>query len=1470
MSVSNSAFENLSNISYNIKSKIYLTSTDIFKLYEALVYYNNKEVPVYLLQIKFFEPSEENINKLKSKIINFYNKLEEQSLLNNYFYSSFFLNRKGYYIDHEENCILVVYDKATFCTIKEIQIDNELYVLQDMCSENKLKLIYDISFMTMHLHSINTRLGLFDPELLFYNKINNSFYYVDCILCFFYDEVDITEMFYSANNLGIFELENVEELFDNSAYKVIVNNSNNNNSSSTQNYLFLQLNENLFNNIYFKPDIFLLSCFCIWLFSKPYTIDNYNIKEDNNNVQNLNNYKKETYNYPMFQDILNSLQKDFMLKDSSFNNLTYHIDNQYITNDYNIDIKAFVVNILNLEYKLVKDINIYLSNIIIFLNNIYQKKKCKSCKDKYELNTSEKRFNIISLLDDNQKYLSYISNIYEIDSNFKASKEKSTTLITPAISFNKLFKYYNYTEDLLNLLNNNFNLELKFNKINSIKNNTLDKFNKDDINISNNNNIASNENKENKDLLVLNNNINSERQSGINNLKLKFIKQDEKESNRTMENNNLLLSKINATSPKKLTSPNKLRKNTIKSYNKNSKNSKEVTRSSIKKERNYIELNKSILVEEDDNYEIRKNQRDILKDIKFNRKSGIIIEDYCDISSSESSNNNNNNSDINNASQNYNKNNLNILNTQNNLTSRDFSLNVNNFSNYININTLSSYRDQENYGSRIKNNSTEKSQDINIKYTNENNIDNNEKNYVNSNSLINKSLCLFMHSSLDNINCCFYYFDFFSLKLQYFDKISFYFTNNTYCKKCYIEAYKSNNSSIIRFKSNNKASLIENYNKYKIVYSKIKAMYDSIQTLKYKNIIKPYNSYIDPLLNNINNIISEIIGIISKKNSKLNSTIEYHENLLLRSIKAKKLKLITSINNYESELKKLENMILSNNMCVKNESLKFYNKEIKNDNNIFNVANSFERIYNILENQINTEFDKNKSNLEFNEKLHKLMINNKNYLKYENEVKNIFNEYYKFLKQYNNLKAELNFDDELRINLEKFKQYCELFHLDLDISNNNFKDILNNFRVENAYITDSPKDSSYIIENISINNIYSSFIASFNSLKNEVLLFNVLESKDNHKVSIIKSNFPLNNLKGFKSLNLDNKLIITGGLLLYNIDIIKFKREFNISSSYLSINQSSKNKLDKLNGSSVSVYNSNAVMINSNNDYVEESNFHKIQTLDLCFYFDIVSFKEGQKLNTDYHFLQCMHYKRFHHSICKINKYSFIVVGGEDNVTCEEYSLLLKKWIIKPNLPYSKYHSSLILINNKDIYLFFGLIGSGENKGKPCYSIEKLALYESNITIKNNWEIINLENNKENNIEELNICLSGLHQISNNIILIFGGKCHLNSNTKENNIPTNLTTNNKNTLTDVNAFEQEITTNNNNNNNNDKYKFKEFVYKFDINKNYIFKCLNYNFKPNLCDSYFEESEILKFNSKKCFSFSKNFELIVIDLDDFMC
>ena len=125
---------------------------------------------------------------------------------------------------------------------------------------------------------------------------------------------------------------------------------------------------------------------------------------------------------------------------------------------------------------------------------------------------------------------------------------------------------------------------------------------------------------------------------------------------------------------------------------------------------------------------------------------------------------------------------------------------------------------------------------------------------------------------------------------------------------------------------------------------------------------------------------------------------------------------------------------------------------------------------------------------------------------------------------------------------------------------------------------------------------------------------------------------------------------------------------------------------------------------------------------------------------------------RAYHSIEFIDYFkSIIVIGGENNKTCELYDMYNSKWRNLPELNFPRAHSCIYLDRfNNNLYSLFGIVGSISEKNNnytdiiECLELKKMAL---------GWGKVNYNNKTE---MDFKTCLCRIFPINYDMVLVYG------------------------------------------------------------------------------------------------------------------
>ena len=308
--------------------------------------------------------------------------------------------------------------------------------------------------------------------------------------------------------------------------------------------------------------------------------------------------------------------------------------------------------------------------------------------------------------------------------------------------------------------------------------------------------------------------------------------------------------------------------------------------------------------------------------------------------------------------------------------------------------------------------------------------------------------------------------------------------------------------------------------------------------------------------------------------------------------------------------------------------------------------------------------DNNTLNETIKGKIEKL-LEEKNFYNIAGEsIDNSLKKYSERVSSINNYKEENNFKSkEFLILIKELSKYSINYKHELQtLFKNDFQQYIRQLEILFEFL--NPKE-------IKKANDYTSQeeLNYLSHIKDDKFL--IFDSRSNKTLTI---NYP-NNFKFSRFLNLNKKLLVSGGVLEKN------KNEFTPINQFLLIKYSNSNESEE-------------------------------------------DFKIDRPLA-----IESMNYNRDQHSFVKLNEFELMVIGGFSTSTCEIYSFLSKRWDRIASLNECLYNSSAFVLNELEIFVFFGLIGNEENKRDQdlvySYKIEKLKLYNNN---KNeNWTIIDVK-----------------------------------------------------------------------------------------------------------------------------------------------
>lgn len=372
----NLALEFEANI-IDIRSKTLLFSNDIFRLFEGYIAINKEDQAVYLIQLRFFDSSLITNKDLEKQIEYLYEDIDE---FKSFTYDKLFLKRQGYFVKSEENLIYFAYlkeNKSLLSETKLIEIRNSPLA--------SLQIIYDLGYLVKELHLKNRKMSLIHPNLLFLNDVSNNIHYLDFIFDTIIDKVKKSDNFQISNFFGFFDMDFAEALEKNDTEFLSTSNTN----LSNINYMAPTVNNNNKeqSKVFFKSDIVMLCCLTVWLFSFE--------KDIQYEKENKKNIKIEKIIYPTFEKVVYDLQKDYLLENKLFSN--------FLANVSDVKIKNFILNCLNIDYRLIRDVHFFMSEVELLIQRILNDRYCVYCLDT-KLNNKEISGNIVdNSLEDNKK-----------------------------------------------------------------------------------------------------------------------------------------------------------------------------------------------------------------------------------------------------------------------------------------------------------------------------------------------------------------------------------------------------------------------------------------------------------------------------------------------------------------------------------------------------------------------------------------------------------------------------------------------------------------------------------------------------------------------------------------------------------------------------------------------------------------------------------------------------------------------------------------------------------------------------------------------------------------------------------------------------------------------------------------------------------------------------------------------------------
>ena len=498
------------------------------------------------------------------------------------------------------------------------------------------------------------------------------------------------------------------------------------------------------------------------------------------------------------------------------------------------------------------------------------------------------------------------------------------------------------------------------------------------------------------------------------------------------------------------------------------------------------------------------------------------------------------------------------------------------------------------------------------------------------------------------------------------------------------------------------------------------------------NLICINEDNIELLKNKKNTIKSNIISFINKQNAFLNfksnnnSDNNFNNNNDIYNISfLLRYELLKNTEVINSEIKSIILDIKANTQ----KYIDIFNKKINNLNDYINDLNE--------EFQVEFKYKKLNSELykEIDEKL--LMINHK----IELIKRNIFD-------KINRKRGIETIKKENKILSGSFnKKYLNLFELDISERNqiNKFKTFYNRKKIKKENTPENIKPKINI--NNDENNIFQSSnnIHPFQSLEdiclNGVLLqkfyylsiLNMISiNNNNNHTSVIIPKIKENKTEQFKDKNYKKITQIpeTNEIHIFNQNtgkIIKKKVKFNICNQKYSY---------FLNGSRSILINNILYIFGGVSKEKKESKISYAYSID----------------TNELSIIPEMIKSHSYHSLYYIEKYSSIlVIGGENNNSCELYNINSNSWTNLPDMVYHKANCSIYYDNKNDsIYTFFGIAGKITESNNYLDVIECLDFKEIPLV----WKKI-----KYNNKAELDSKgeLLKIIPISDEIILIKGG-----------------------------------------------------------------------------------------------------------------
>ena len=327
-------------------------------------------------------------------------------------------------------------------------------------------------------------------------------------------------------------------------------------------------------------------------------------------------------------------------------------------------------------------------------------------------------------------------------------------------------------------------------------------------------------------------------------------------------------------------------------------------------------------------------------------------------------------------------------------------------------------------------------------------------------------------------------------------------------------------------------------------------------------------------------------------------------------------------------------------------------------------------------------------------------IKNDKYINSFNELKEQIENYEKFKDSDKDLRTELNYNLNLNFIVDKIYGKSLIFlEKFITLYLPNILDQNNEFSkiLIDAYNSFDLIDNSNILNELKTKDNYC--IGTVDLKQNLVILYDILASNDINIERKIMLNFQENIVPKYiiplcRWVNLKNRLIISGGIFKTQLG-----REVISKSAY----------------------------------YI---------------YFDL----ENESNTRNVIKLPDMLNERDQHCFISINDFFLLSIGGSRTSTCEEFNFFTNKWTYLPSLDSPRYNCSAYIHNSVEVYLFFGLIGPPLDK-KLIFSdsILRLKFFKSSKS-DSFWENIIYIG------EKINVCLNGIVSLSNNTVLITGGR----------------------------------------------------------------------------------------------------------------